>query len=69
MTNVVSMDHFRERKQEQQMEQRTGASVLLGGETGSICPNCNAVLYHAMLMPHAVEGKACRECSTWYDGE
>jgi len=61
------MDHFRERKQEENLAEGTSVTVLLGGEAGSICPNCNAMMYHAMAMPHAIKGLACRECSSWFD--
>ena len=43
-------------------------TILLGGKAGSICPHCHDVLYHAMVMPQGVHGKACRACDIWFDG-
>lgn len=70
MSNVVSLEEHRARKaQEALAKSGGGATVLLGAPSGTICPHCQGVLYHAMIMPQGNEGKACRDCEIWFDGD
>ena len=66
MSNVVSLDDYR--KKEEVPAAGDAVTILLGEQCGSICPHCGDVLYHAMVMPHANKGKACRSCDIWFDG-
>lgn len=69
MSNVVSLDEYRLKKAPKATESGDGIHILLGAESGSICPHCGNILYHAMAMPHANQGKACRNCDIWFDGD
>ena len=65
MAEIIDLANWRRAKE----KPSEGVTILMGGERpGKLCPHCGAVLTHAMVMPSAEEGYACRDCDIWFGG-